>query len=70
MVGNRAKDAAFYPVPLVRAILKGISMQAVETAQSKKARKDEIENAIAAVSMAQSQEPSDDFGKATFSSMP
>ena len=42
--GNWAKDAESHPVPLVRAILKGISMQAVETAQTQKLRKDEIEN--------------------------
>jgi hypothetical protein len=27
LVGNRCKDAAFYPMPLVKAMLKGISLQ-------------------------------------------
>ena len=62
LVGNRAKDAAFYPVPLVRAILKGISLQTAETAQSRKMMKGELESAIAAVSMSKSQEP-EDFGE-------
>ena len=28
LVGNRCRDAAFYPVPLVKAMLKGITLQA------------------------------------------
>ena len=33
LVGNRAKDAAFYPVPLVRAILCGMTLQSTHNAQ-------------------------------------
>ena len=33
LAGGRCKDAAFYPLPLVRAILKGIALQAALNAK-------------------------------------
>ena len=34
LVGNRCRDAAFYPIPLVKAIIRGMVLQAEETARA------------------------------------
>ena len=36
LTGGRCKNAAFYPIPLVRAILKGISLQAINNSKNVK----------------------------------
>ena len=51
IVGNRAKDAAFYSVPLVRAIIKGMTLQATENAQTAAVMEETIKESMAAIPM-------------------
>ena len=73
LVGNRCKDAAFYPVPLVKAILRGITLHA----QGTRAMNEKEEKSISALSMPISAMPmtsshnvKEEFGPANFSSVP
>ena len=65
LVGGRCKDAAMYPHGLVRAILKGIALQAEEDSQAKTSR-----DQILAMPMYSPQAPMEGFGPPTHSSVP
>ena len=70
IVGNRAKAAAFYPVPLVRAIIKGITLQATENAQIAAIMEETVKESMAAIPMRNVTDAQEEFGAATYSSVP
>ena len=59
LVGGRCKNAAFYPVKLVKAILRGIALQAEQDFQRKRARRhtDNEINQVFAIPMPRSADP-------------
>ena len=71
LVGNRAKDAAFYPIPLVEAILKGIALQSAEASQIQSLvdQKEHQSNDGRAIAAMTQDVPAKDFGGPTYSSI-
>ena len=67
LVGNRAKAAAFYPVHLVRAIIKGITLQATENAQIAAIMEETVKESMAAIPMRNVTDAKEEFGAATYS---
>ena len=69
-MGNRTKDAAFYPAPLVRAIIKDITLQATERNQIAAVMEETIKESMAAIPMRTGNDAKQEFGAATYSSVP
>ena len=69
LVGGRCKDASFYPIPLVKAILKGISLQRIVSTKASSFEEEQMK--VHAMPMLHgSPTPQSDFGPPHKSTVP
>ena len=69
LTGGRCKDAAFYPLPLVRAILKGIALQAALNVRSINSEEEKMK--VFAMPLPTTHPvPKEEFGPPHYSSVP